>query len=96
MSDILDLYENGFSVKNNVFHFIVKGIHWEYRSWEQAENKGTIIHVTTNSNHFTLILRENNYTIQLQDQTSIFIQHILSFTTFDILKKHILELCIKK
>ncbi len=96
MSDILDLYDNGFSVKTNMFQLILKGMHWEHRSWEQNETNKIIIHVTTTSNHFLVILRENNYTIQIQDATELFFQHILSFTTFDILKKHIFELCKKK
>jgi hypothetical protein len=96
MSDVLDLYANGFSVKNNLFQLILKGVRWEYRLIDQTEQKGTVIRVTTSSNHFTIILRENNYTIHIQDQTELYIQHILTFTTFDILKKHIFELCTKK
>jgi hypothetical protein len=96
MSDVLDLYANGFSVKNNLFQLILKGVRWEYRLIDQTEQKGTVIRVTTSSNHFTIILRENNYTIHVQDQTELYIQHILTFTTFDILKKHIFELCTKK
>lgn len=97
MSDVLDLYENGFSVKNQTFQLILKGKVWEHRSWEQENQfKGHVFHVITTTNHFLVLLRENNYTIQVQDATEFFMQHSLSFTTFDILKKHIFELCNKK
>lgn len=85
----IDLYENGFFIQSNTEKLLLKGMKWEYRSWEQ-EPDSLFIHVHTNTKIILLILR-NNQCI-LQDQTEFLISITVPHMVFQIVKNHILEL----
>lgn len=89
---LIDLYENGFSIQSNQEKFLLKGIKWQYNSWEQEEGS-IFVHVSTNSKIFLLILKNNQCSIQ--DENQFFMSITVPHMVFQILKNHVLELSKK-
>lgn len=86
----VDLYDNGFFIQSLSQKLLVKGMRWEFHKWEQEENN-LIIHFITNSKSFTLLLKSNQ--CYVQDQTQLLLGITVPSMVFEIVKKHVLELC---